>query len=228
MREEPIEVTITEEMNALRASLNRMANQVETRVQATLDAWLNHQSDLADSVRHADDEIDQLELDLEAQCMEIMVRQQPVARDMRFLIASLRIIHALERMADLARSISKRVMKLERGESVVPPPVAQPMAQTVRGMTRDLIVALRDLDVETAAKIRLTDRAVDRYNKDVFRWAAERVGADPDGAEDYLNTLILCRNLERIGDLAANAAEDIIFAVEGDVVRHTPPEPSPT
>lgn len=214
--------SIAEELTSLREGIGRMASQVESRIHAAIDAWLNHSSDLADSVRYADDEIDQLDLDLEQRCLEILVRHQPVAGDMRFIVTALRHISSLERMADLARSISKRVMKIERGQPLVPPPVSQPMAESVRAMISDVLRALRDNDSELAASVRRADRTVDKYNREVFKWAAGQIAAHPDQSEDYLNTLILCRSLERIGDMAANMAEDIIFAVEGDVVRHSP------
>lgn len=216
MSEEP-----SETIDRFRQALDRMASMVESRLEAATLAWLDHSSDLADSVRYADDEIDQAELDLEADCMHIMVHSSPREHEMRYLVAALRIISSLERIADLSRSISKRVMRLEKKGGAMPP-VAAPMAQTVRTMTGDAIRALRTEDTELAQKVRRTDDTVDQYNRDAFKWAAESVAENAEEVEIYLDVLLLCRALERIGDLAGNMAEDIIFAVEGDVVRHSP------
>jgi phosphate transport system protein len=164
-----------------------------------------------------------MELDIENRCVGLLVRHQPVASDLRLVMATLRINTSLERIADLARSIAKRVIRLsERGPKVNPPPAAESMGQAVCEMVKNMIEALEKQDVELARFVRRSDAFVDQRNRELFDWALAKIDEDPELAGGYMTTVLMSRTLERIGDLAGNIAEDIIFVVGGSVVRHSP------
>lgn len=214
-------VEVERRIERLKEAIRLMADKTRSRVEAAVEAWFNRDVDLAESIRYADDEIDEMELDLDAECREIIALHHPVASDLRYVLAGLRIVSEFERIADLARNIAKRVMKLERsGTGVDIPMAARPMADQVLAMVRDVCRALEKSDVELARRVQRADFEVDQNNKDVFRWVARQLAEEPDRAEQYLHLLVLVRALERIGDICGHVSEDIIFYVEGADVRH--------
>ncbi|MFU8828763.1 MAG: phosphate signaling complex protein PhoU [Phycisphaerales bacterium] len=214
---------LVREVKELESALLTMARETETRVQTALESWFAWDVELARSIRAADSAIDQMELDIENRCVGLLVRHQPVASDLRLVMATLRINTSLERIADLARSIAKRVIRLsERGPKVNPPPAAESMGQAVCEMVKNMIDALEKQDVELARFVRRSDAFVDQRNRELFDWALAKIDEDPEHAGGYMTTVLMSRTLERIGDLAGNIAEDIIFVVGGSVVRHSP------
>jgi phosphate transport system protein len=164
-----------------------------------------------------------MELNIENECLGILARHQPVASDLRLVMATLRINTSFERIADLARSIAKRVIRLsERGPKVNPPPAAESMGQAVCEMVKNVITALDKNDVELARYVRRSDSFVDERNKELFDWALNQIEVDSENAGGYMTTVLMARTLERIGDHAGSIAEDIMFIVGGSVVRHSP------
>jgi len=216
-------VELIREVKQLESSLRVMARETEARVQTALEAWFAWDVELARSIRVADAAIDQMELDIENKCVGLLVRHQPVASDLRLVMATLRMNTSFERIADLARSIAKRVIRLaERGPKVNPPPAAESMGQAVLEMVKNVIAALDKNDVELARYVRRSDSFVDERNKELFDWALKQIEEDPENAGGYMTTVLMARTLERIGDHAGNIAEDIMFIVGGSVVRHSP------
>jgi phosphate transport system protein len=250
---------LTREIQQLEAALSYMGAAVETRVATALEAWFSWDADLARSIRQADDEIDRMDVEIEERCMQILALHQPVASDLRTVLAVLRIVTNLERGADLARSIAKRVIKLSNTPAstqppaeplsahedtehpdthepltastpsprpgsarVEPPDVVLTMGEGVVEMLREAMLAFDKGDIERARAVRRRDLHIDELNRTVFRWAVDGTQRDPERTEGYFGTIVMARALERIGDMAANIAEDIIFAVGGSVVRHSP------
>ena len=211
------------ELATLRAALRAIADAAETRLATAIEAWVRWDIDLAQSIRSADDEVDRLENNIEAECMAILAKHSPVASDLRYVVAALRINTSYERVADLARSVAKRVIKIDRADDRPTPPAAlETMAEAVREMLRNATRALENRDVELARYVRKSDAFVDQRNREVFEWVAESIQREPTRTEAFISVLMIARALERIGDIAANIAEDITFAVGGSIVRHTP------
>lgn len=211
------------ELATLRSALRAMAESAQTRVSTAIEAWMTWDIDLAQSIRSADDEIDRLEVNIESECMAILARHSPVASDLRYVVAALRINTAYERIADLARSIAKRVIRLDRNHDHPKPPAAiETMAEATREMLGNVTRALETRDVELARFVRKSDSFVDERNREVFEWVAESCHREPTRAESFISVLMIARSLERIGDICASIAEDIMFAVGGAIVRHTP------
>ncbi|HBS28267.1 MAG TPA: phosphate transport system regulatory protein PhoU [Phycisphaerales bacterium] len=210
------------ELTKLRRMLLSMGAEVEQRVNEALDSLLRHDLRLAEKVRRGDDVIDKMDVDVEAECVEILALHQPVARDLRYVLAALRINADLERIADLARGIAKRAIKLEHEKQIDRPPALVQMAGAVRSMVADALKALADQDEPLARSIRRRDLIVDDHYKQLMSWSVDTVAAQGEDAKAIIDTLSIVRAMERMADLTTNIAEATIFSIAGEVVRHTP------
>lgn len=214
--------SLSNELLNLRRLLLTMSAEVEQRVAKSFDCLLQHDLRSAEAVREGDDPIDQLDMDVEAECATILALHQPVASDLRYVMASLRINADLEKIADLARSIAKKVIKLEFGKPIEPPPALRDMATAVRGVLSDTLRALSESDAALAQQVRGSEKEVDRQYKALMTWIAQQMataGNEPKSLLDYIGIL---RSMERIADLCSSIAESVVFAAEGRIVRHQP------
>lgn len=217
--------SLSTELIKLRRMLLTMSAEVEQRVNFALDGLLKHDLRLAEQVRAGDDAVDQLDIDVESECATILALHQPVAGDLRYVMAALRINADLERAADLARGIAKRVIKMEYLKPLECPPALPGMAASVRTILASALRSLADLDAPLARRVRGFDRAVDDQYKEIMSWAATLIAAHGNEPKAIIDVLSVVRSMERIADLATNIAESVVFAVEGAVVRHTRVEP---
>lgn len=213
---------LNDELLKLRRMLLTMSAEVEQRVQQASEALLKQDVALAEHVKGGDDEIDQLDLSVEAECVEIIALHHPMACDLRYVLAALRINADLERIADLARGIAKRAIKLKYLKPVPRPPALVEMCASVRGMLADALQAVSEQDANAAFRIRARDREVDDLYKELFAWAVEQVSLGASDVRAIFDLLSAVRSLERIGDIAKNIAEATVFSAEGTVVRHAP------
>lgn len=214
--------SLPNELLNLRRLLLTMSAEVEKRVNQALDGFLNHDLRSAEAVREGDDPIDQLDVDVEAECATILALHQPVAGDLRYVMAALRINTDLEKIADLARGIAKKVIKLEYLKPVERPPALRDMAISVRAMLADTLRALADGDAELAMRVRGADRSIDQQYKAIMVWVAEQMASRGCEPRALLDVIGIVRTLERIADLCANIAESVVFAARGTIVRHQP------
>ena len=205
----------------LRRDLAAMADKVYSRVESAMAAWMGGDLDLAESLRHADDEIDALDVSIEERCTRLLGQHQLRGEDLRCVVGALRLITQLERVADLARSVGKRVMRNQDSPAVTLPGDAKEMADLVRTMAEQMQQAIAREDAGLARSVVRTDPDVDALNKRLYVWTIEHLKASPEQTELLLDVLMLARTLERIGDCCANAAEDVIYIVSGEIVRHT-------
>lgn len=215
-------VQLVKELAQLRQHTLEMGAVVEQRVAEVIDALLSHDLREAQEVRHGDDEIDAMELDIEAECVRILALTQPVASDLRFVLAVARINTELERIGDMAKSIAKRVIALsEHSGGLEIPPALEEMASRSHQMLRDAIQALKTNDVALCNAIRVADDRVDDLLKELFDWAQSEIVSDVAVTAPAIDMLSVARKLERIADVTTNIAEDVIYLAEGHVVRHT-------
>jgi phosphate transport system protein len=175
---------------------------------------------LAQQVAEGDDEIDEMEVEVEEDCLKILALYQPVAIDLRFVVAVLKMNNDLERMADTAVNIARRAEYLASQPQVDLPPRLTDMTQKVQGMVKQSLDAMVQGDTALARKVCVADREVDQINKAMHVWIQEEMRKHPNQIERLMHTLSISRHLERIGDLATNVAEDVIYTVEGEIVRH--------
>ncbi|MBL9090326.1 MAG: phosphate signaling complex protein PhoU [Planctomycetaceae bacterium] len=208
-------------LHELKQHLLFLSGQVEDAVAKVVQAIMTRDSRLAREVIAADTEIDNLEVRIEGECQRILALHQPVAGDLRFVVATLKINNDLERMGDLAKKIGKNVVYL----CGVPPTGAQPdfreIAEKARSMVKRSIDAFVNADAELARQVMADDDAVDQLKDELYEELRTAIRSNPDELEALLKLYGVTRNLERLGDMATHVAEEVIFIVEGDIVRHS-------
>jgi phosphate transport system protein len=217
-------VHLEREINILKKKLLSLAATVEESVWEAVKAVKNRDSILADKIVEDDLYIDHMEVDIEEDCLKILALHQPVAIDLRFIIAVLKINNDLERVGDKAVSMARVARKLAaQGEINVPFDLAG-MAEKVQSMLRDSIDSLVKVDTDLAREVCSADAEVDAINKKMYEQVKKCLGQHPEWFDRLLHYLSISRNLERIGDHATNIAEDVIYMIEGEIVRHKPEE----
>jgi phosphate transport system protein len=197
---------------------------VEESVHMAVKAVLGRDSELAGQVVEKDAEIDQIEVEVEEDCLKIMALHQPVAIDLRFLIAVLKINNDLERIGDLSVNIAERCIslaKLPMAEIVFD---VQAMANIAKSMLRKSLDALVNLDAKLARDVGADDNRIDDMHRDTYTAIKKAILANPSMVDQLIHMLAVSRHLERIADHATNIAEDVIYMIEGEIVRHRGPE----
>lgn len=217
----PIELQT--ELTALRRDLLTMGAMVERRLTRVIDALLEDDLDAAREVREGDDEIDRMETLIEEHAMRLLALAHPVAGDLRLVLAVMRINTDFERMADMARGISKRIIRLSEIDHGEVPGDLVDIAFAARTMLSDVLVALGNEDAILGRHVRESDRRVDDINKAILLWARQQMPEHPEWVEADLEIMAIAQRFERIADLAASIATEVIFLVEGQVARHSQP-----
>jgi phosphate transport system protein len=216
-----VSVALHKELLTLRRHILSMGASVEDRVREAIDALFRQNLEEARRVRTSDDEIDAMDLDIEKETLRLLALTQPVAADLRFILAVMRINTDLERIADMAKSIAKRVLAMSEDTIPIdPPPALRDMAERTQRMLSDALAALANNDAALCNNIRRSDDQVDDLLKEVFAWAQVEIPQHVEATPTVINLLSIARKLERIADMSTNIAEDVIFIVSGEVVRH--------
>ncbi|HWC07189.1 MAG TPA: phosphate signaling complex protein PhoU, partial [Gemmatimonadota bacterium] len=179
-----------------------------------LDAQAAQQTILADR------DVDALELEIEERAINLLARRQPMAGDLRTLIAVLKISNDLERVGDHAVNIAQCAKRLAEALPMPQPSELDQMAELSTGMLRDAITAFIERDVALARNVCMRDEEVDRYNDAVFRLMLSRMAENTNTVIPALQMMLVARNLERVADLATNLAEDVIYIVEARTIKH--------
>jgi phosphate transport system protein len=211
---------IQEDLTELTKKVSHMGGLVEEALDRSLTALLDRDSALAREVVDNDAVVDALENEVEERCLDVLALQQPVARDLRYVAGILKINSDLERMADLAVNIAKRAMVL----SGVPPLPFRPdvtrLAALAKRMVRDGLDALQRLDARLAFQTWKADDEADRLYRELIGESIQFMREHPERIGDVMQFVGALRNLERLADHATNIAEDVIFVVNGRIVRH--------
>ncbi len=213
-------VDLPNDLIELRRNLLALSALVEQQVTRTLEAMANSDPDLAREVKGSDAEIDALDLMIEEQCMRLLALGSPMAGDLRQILSTLRISGQLERIADLAKGISKRTIKISRLEAIGLPPALLEMAEATRSMIGKGLVALSDEDVALCKEVRLADNEVDDLNKQVLRWSRDEIPRNVEHTDAAIHLLTIAQRMERMCDITTLIVEEVIFLVEGRIVRH--------
>ncbi len=161
-----------------------------------------------------------MEVEVEEECLKILALYQPVAADLRFVVAVLKINNDLERMGDLARNIAKRVAQLARAEPVDLPPEIRTMASLTQEMVKQCLDAVVNADPSLARQVREEDDAVDEARMQIRQKILRGIKSSPDRVESLLRINSVSKHIERLADMATSIAEDVIYMVEGEIVRH--------
>lgn len=208
------------EVEALKQKLLSLGTLVEDRIAQALDALVKRDAELAQQIIDGDDDIDEMEIEIEEDCLKILALYQPVAVDLRFVVAVLKINNDLESMADKAVNIARRTKSLIELPNIALPPSLSAMAREAKAMVKHCLDAFVQEDATLARRVCADDRAVDRYHRELYKQLQDQLRTHPEDVERLLHVVSVVRHLERIGDLATNVAEDVIYNVEGAIVRH--------
>jgi len=211
---------IERQIENLKERILRVGTLVEEAISKSITALINRDVPLAQRVMANDEEIDRMEVEVEEECLKILALYQPVAADLRFVVAVLKINNDLERMGDLARNIAKRVPQLAAGPAVELPPEIRTMATLAQDMVKQCLDAVVNADPTLARQVREEDDAVDEARQQIRRRILQGIKAHPEQLENLLRINSVSKHIERIADMATNVAEDVIYMVEGDIVRH--------
>ena len=204
----------------LRRNLLALGALVEQRVSSVIEIIRDGDVELARQVRAGDAEIDQMQLELEAECMRLLALGSPVASDLRLILTAMRVSNELERIADMCKGISKRVIRLvESGNYRYPPALVQ-MAEAALSMLRDVLVAFSNEDIKLCLEVRRADTYVDDLNREVVAWARAWIEQDVEKSGAAIELLAIGQRVERLADIVTAIAEDTVFLVEGRLVRH--------
>jgi len=208
------------QLERIRQNLLRMGGMVERMIGRANDALVERDEEAIRQVIEGDLEVDRLEMDIDEACHHTLVRYQPTAVDLRFLVAVMKIVNDLERMGDSAVNIAQSVEQLNREPPLKPYIDLPEMSRVVREMVARSLDAFVRRDVGMAESVLATDDEVDARYKQLFRELLTYMAEDPKTVSRCLHLLLIARNLERIADHATNVAEDVIYFVEGRDVRH--------
>lgn len=209
------------ELEHLEKQLLALTAIVEESVQLSFRALSERDVPLAERLIASDEVVNRKEVELEEECLKILALHQPVANDLRMIVAILKINSNLERIADQAVNISERTVDIARFPQVECPLNLNDMAQKVIVMLEQSIVSLINADLEVAHGVLELDEEVDTLHSNNYKLFKNFIRQNPDKIDTVLNYLTTSRHLERVADLATNIAEDVIYLNEGTIVRHT-------
>jgi len=208
------------DLEHLKKDILTMGAMVEEAIELATTSLMTRRPEIARRVIENDDVIDQKELEVEEECLKDLALHQPVAKDLRFIVAIMKVNNDLERMGDLAVNIAQRALFLAEHTPIAIPIELREMVRHVGDMVKNCLDALVNQDVEIARGVIRADDTVDILNREMFRVLEAVIREDPETVERALNVLSVSRNLERMADAATNIAEDVVFMVEGEVIRH--------
>jgi len=208
------------ELEKLKKRILSLGAMVEDRVRMAIKALETRDGSLANRVIEADGDIDQLEVDIEEECLKLLALHQPVAIDLRFIIAVIKINNDLERIGDLAVNIAERAAFLSSQKKLDVLFDFPGMAEKTQSMLKRSLDALVNMDSALALEVCASDDEVDEMNREMFIWVQESIRKDTNRLDCLIHLLSASRHLERVADCATNIAEDVVYMIEGQIVRH--------
>ena len=208
------------DLDLLKKELMAIAALVEDATNKALLALVDRRGDLAEQVMRHDDRINQKEVYVEEECLKTLALHQPVAADLRFIITVLKVNNDLERMGDHAVNIAERAAYLATRDPLDVQLDFPTMAENIRTMLHDSLDALTRMDTRLARAVLTMDDKVDETHKNMILTLQELMQKDPNTIERAVHLLSASRHLERMADLATNIAEDVVYMVEGELIRH--------
>ena len=215
-------VHLQRELDRLKKKILSLSTLVEQRVRQAVKSVEERDGQLAQQVIDGDDQIDHTEVEIEEDCLKILALHQPVAVDLRFIVAVLKINNDLERIGDLAVNIAERAAYLATSGTPELLFDFPGMAAKGHAMLRNSLDALVNLDPRLARQVCADDDEVDAINRQMYEQVKQEMRNHPENLEPLIHLLSISRLIERMADQATNIAEDVIYMVEGKIVRHRP------
>lgn len=208
------------ELEALKTLLIKMGSMAEENFRRAVEATQTHNYDAASAIIVADKRVDALEIEIDNAILDLLALQQPVARDLRLIIAAQKINNDLERISDHAVNIAQAVLNLQQYENIPLFSELEEMETLTRRMLKDALDSFILLDTSLARTVLTADDSIDLLNKNVSRHIIHLVKENPLFIEPALEFSRISRNIERVGDLSTNIAEEVIFLTQARIVKH--------
>ena len=212
--------TFDEALSSLRNNLLMMAGLAERTLDRAVKGLLQRDDSLCTTAIADDEEIDQLEKQIDKDGVDVLVRFQPVASDLRRVVAAMKLSPNIERIADQATNIARRARKLNRHPPLPEVEIIVPIQAHAMAMFKDSIDAFAREDVDLGREVVARDKDLDYMNKMANRRLTDRMAQDPKQLRGYLNLIFVSRCLERVGYHATNIAEDAVYAAAAEDIRH--------
>jgi phosphate transport system protein len=213
-------IKFQQKLDELKERLLVIAGLVEQAIQRATEAYSSRDMDLCELVTLSEPAINRMEHEIDQLALDLLAMEQPMAVDLRFILAVIRINADLERVGDQAVNIANRCKDLSALSTQELPVDIPKLAQLSTAMIRKALQSFIEADTEMAESVLLLDDQVDELNRDAFKTLGALIQQHPERTPEALNALVISRNLERVGDHATNIAEDVIFWVSGADVRH--------
>ncbi len=208
------------EIERLKNSILSLSSLVEEQITKAMIALERRDIDLAKQTIKKDQEIDNMEIQIEEECLKILALYQPVADELRFIVSALKMNNDLERIGDLAANIAKRAAFLSKREKLDIADDLKDISVKARNMVKKSLDALINKDVELARQVLIADDEVDKLNKEMLKKLLEEIKHNPEKAKEYFSVQSVSKSLERIADSATNIAEDVFYMCTGQIIRH--------
>ncbi|MBW8838529.1 MAG: phosphate signaling complex protein PhoU, partial [Gemmatimonadetes bacterium] len=210
-----------DQLQTLKERLLDMSARAEELIDLAVDSLLTRDKEKADAVIAGDREVDMMELECEQLAVSLLALQQPMGRDLRFIISAIKITSDLERVGDHAVNLAQSALRLiALHVEITPTPEIEDMARRARRMLAEALDAFIRADGALGREVCKADDAVDALHDSVFRILLTHMMADARTINPSLELLLVSRNLERVADLATNIAEDAVFLAEGKQIKH--------
>jgi len=210
-----------DELEALKQTLLAMGGLVEDQIRHVMQALVDRDDALATEVIERDRQVNAYDVEVDAQCVELLALHQPAAGDLRFITTAMKIVTDLERIGDQAVNIAQRAIELNREPQLKPYIDLPRMAARAQAMVKESLDAFVARDTELARRVRAEDDEVDALKEQIFRELLTFMMEDPRSIPRAIRLILISRFLERVADHATNIAEMVIYLVEGKMVRHT-------
>ena len=214
------------DLDSIRSRVLQMGGLVESQIRRALDALSSGDRTLIDEVIADDHRVNAMEVALDGDCSQVIVRRQPAANDLRMILAITKTVTDLERMGDEAQKIARMARSIHERGSTQPPPHSVDVrhaAEVALSMLRRALDAFARLDVAAAAEVIRDDAAIDSEFRSILRLLITYMMEDPRTISTALEVIWVAKAIERIGDHAKNMAEYVIYIVKGTDIRHTDP-----
>ena len=212
--------TFDEALSSVRNNVLMMAGLAERTLDRAVKGLLQRDDNLCTTAIADDEEIDQLEKQIDKEGVDVLLRFQPVASDLRRVVAAMKLSPNIERIADQATNIARRARKLNRHPPLPEVEIIVPIQAHAVAMFKDAIDAFVREDVDLGRAVVARDKDLDHMNKMANRRLTDRMAQDPKQLRGYLNLIFISRCLERVGDHATNIAEDAVYAAAAEDIRH--------
>lgn len=210
------------ELEKIKKLILSLGAMVEEQVRMATQAVETHDAELVQQIIKSDHDVDEMEVEIEEECLKVLALHQPVAVDLRFLIAVIKINNDLERIGDQAVNIAERVDVIAKRDLSDFFFDYSSMGEKAQKMLKMSLDALVNMDYNQAFEVVMMDDEVDLIKKDAYDRIKKAMRDHPDKLGELINLLLISRHLERLADHATNIAEEVIYLIEGEIIRHGP------